>query len=84
MIHIKDLKELASGNIAEEMKYFIQDFILNNKEFDNVSCMIMDSKKDVLHVGDVVFYLLGEKNIWFINLYVKKSFKCGGFCDTTG
>ena len=64
---LNDLKKLASGNIAEEMKYFIQDFILNNKEFDNVSCMIMDSKKDVLHVGDVVFYLLGEKNIWFIN-----------------
>lgn len=63
----RSLKELAQNNIPMEMKLFIHDFISNNQEFDNVSCMVMDSEENQLHVVKVVFFIIGEKNIWTID-----------------
>jgi len=64
----EELLKLSSNEVTGiELKCFIKDFIENNQEFDNVSCMIMDSKEDVMQIVDVLFYLSGAKNIWFVN-----------------
>ncbi|MGN1402363.1 MAG: hypothetical protein ACI4XL_12775 [Bacillus sp. (in: firmicutes)] len=65
---LDELHILSSNEaIVPELKYFIEDFIDNNQEFDNVSCMIMDTKKDIMQIVDVLFYLSGRKNIWFVD-----------------
>ena len=64
----KELHKLSSNEaIGPELVCFIADFIDNNQEFDNVSCMVMDTNRDVMQVVDVLFYLSGRKNVWFIN-----------------
>mgnify|MGYP003440960644 CR=1 FL=1 len=64
----KELHKLSTNEaIGPELKCFIKDLIDNNQEFDNVSCMVMDTNSDVMQVVDVLFYLSGRNNVWYVD-----------------